>query len=219
MKGDISMPRYIIFDLDGTLTDSGEGIINCASLALRHFGLPVPDRQTMGAFVGPPLRKTFIKFGVPEEKAEEAVAVYRSRYMTIGKYENTPYEGILQVLEELKKRGYSLYVATAKPEEMAVDILHKFGLAPYFDKICGASMDASRDTKALILAYLLEQLPPRREGDTIMVGDTAFDVVGAAAHGIPTVGVSWGYGSACELKEAGAVCILSKPQDLLTYFN
>jgi len=212
------MSRCIIFDLDGTLTDSGEGIINCAALALRHFGLPVPDRQTMGAFVGPPLRQTFVKFGVPEEKAEEAVAVYRSRYTTVGKYENTPYEGIRQVLEELQRRGYLLYVATAKPEEMAIDILHKFDLARFFAKICGASMDASRDSKALILTYLLSQLPAEAKKGPVMVGDTAFDVIGAAAHGIPTVGVRWGYGSAEELEAAGAVCILEKPCDLLTYF-
>lgn len=199
------MKKTILFDLDGTLTDSGEGIINCASLALEHFGLPVPDRETMRQFVGPPLRDTFIRFGVPADRAEEAITVYRSRYIPIGKFENTPYPGIRELLERLKAEGHTLYVATSKPEAMSIEILTKFGLAEYFDRICGATMDGSRDEKSKVIAYLLEQAPHVR--DAVMVGDTAFDVLGAAEHGIPTIGVAWGYGKTEDMKAAGAFAI------------
>ena len=109
------MSKTILFDLDGTITDSGEGIMNCAELALRHFGLPVPDRQTMRVFVGPPLDKTFMEFGVPADQTGEAIRVYRSRYTTIGLFENFPYPGIEEVLKKLQANGHRLFVATSKP--------------------------------------------------------------------------------------------------------
>lgn len=211
------MKKTILFDLDGTLTDSGEGIINCASLALEHFGLPVPDRTTMRQFVGPPLRDTFIKFGVPADKAEEAITVYRSRYIPIGKFENTPYPGIRQLLEKLQAEGHRLYVATSKPEAMSVEILEKFDLAKYFDRICGATMDGSRDEKAQVIAYLLAHTDDAEYA--IMVGDTAFDVIGAAAHGIPTVGVGWGYGEIADMEAAGAMAIAYSMDELHTLLN
>ena len=117
------MKKTILFDLDGTLTDSGEGIINCATLALRHFGLPIPSYADMRTFVGPPLRDSFIRFGVPADQADEAIRVYRSRYIPTGMFENTPYPGIRELLEALRAEGYTLYVATSKPEEMSVTIL------------------------------------------------------------------------------------------------
>lgn len=206
------MKKIILFDLDGTLTDSGEGIINCATLALEHFGLAVPDRETMRQFVGPPLRDTFVKFGVPADKAEEAVAVYRSRYVPIGKYENEPYSGIRELLEKLQAEGHTLYVATSKPEELSIDILNKFDLAKYFDRICGATLDGSRDEKAQVIAYLLEQTGSKE--NAIMVGDTAFDVLGAAAHGIPTIGVAWGYGKVSDMQAAGAKSIAHTMNEL-----
>lgn len=207
------MAKTIIFDLDGTLTDSGEGIINCVELALGHFGLPTPDRQALRVFVGPPLHEMFVKFGVPEEKAEEAVAVYRSRYTTVGKFENTPYPGVHDMLQALKDRGHTLLVATSKPESMAVEIMDKFDLSKYFQRICGASLDRSRSTKEDVIAYLLAQSGTAE--NLVMVGDTAFDVVGAAAHGIPTVGVSWGYGSVEEMQNAGAAAIANTMEELL----
>ena len=128
-------------------------------------------------------------------------------------FENTPYPGIKELLETLKKENYTLYVATSKPEEMSVTILERFGLAPYFDRICGASIDSSRSTKDAVIAYLLEQSGAKE--DMVMVGDTKYDVLGAKAHGIPTIGVSWGYGSAEEMMEAGAVAIADTTQQLL----
>ena len=207
------MQKAILIDLDGTLTDSGEGIINCAILALEHFGLPIPSREEMRVFVGPPLHESFIKHGVPADLADEAVRIYRSRYIPIGKFENTPYPGIRELLEALKSEGHKLYVATSKPEAMSVEILEHFDLAKYFDQICGATMDTSRSSKEAVIEYLLQQ--NGRADNMIMVGDTKFDVIGAKAHGIPTIGVSWGYGEVADMEEAGAVGIANTAEELL----
>lgn len=207
------MKKTILFDLDGTLTDSGEGIINCATLALRHFGLPIPSYTDMRTFVGPPLRDSFIRFGVPADQADEAIRVYRSRYIPTGMFENTPYPGIRELLEKLRAEGYTLYVATSKPEEMSVTILEKFDLAKYFHRICGASIDSSRSTKDAVIAYLLESSGAKE--DMVMVGDTKYDILGAKAHGIPAIGVGWGYGKVEEMEEAGAVGIADSMEQLL----
>ena len=211
------MPKAILFDLDGTLTDSGEGIFNCATVTLEHFGLPVPSREEMRVFVGPPLRDTFFKYGVPSDRLDEAVAVYRKRYVPIGMFENRPYDGIEALLKDLKAQGHRLYVATSKPEWMAVEILKKFELAPYFEIIAGATMDGVRDAKADVIAYLLEQVGEISEA--IMVGDTAFDVIGAAAHKIPTIGVSWGYGTIESMVSAGAAGIAHTTDELYVLLN
>ncbi|MBQ6889484.1 MAG: HAD family hydrolase [Oscillospiraceae bacterium] len=207
------MTKNILFDLDGTLTDSGEGIINCAILALEHFGLPIPSREALRVIVGPPLDQSFIRFGVPADRTDEAIRVYRSRYTTIGKFENYPYPGIRETLEALQKAGHRLFVATSKPETMSVEILEKFELAQYFELICGATMDGSRSHKADVIAYLLGKVGSLE--NVVMVGDTKFDVLGAKEHGIATVGVAWGYGTREEMLEAGAVAIAEKPEDLL----
>jgi phosphoglycolate phosphatase len=204
--------KAVFFDLDGTLTDSGEGIINCAILALEHFGLPIPSREALRVFVGPPLDQSFINHGVPADKTDEAIRVYRSRYTTVGKFENFPYPGVEELLQKLKNEGCRLFVATSKPEGMSVEILEKFGLAHYFEKICGATLDGSRSHKADVIAYLLGQV----EGveNVVMIGDTAFDVIGAKAHGIPTIGVSWGYGKVSDMTDAGAVSIANSMEEL-----
>ncbi len=209
--------KNIFFDLDGTLTDSGEGIINCATLALEHFGLPVPTREQMRVFVGPPLDKTFVQFGVPEDKAQEAIDVFRSRYLVVGKFENTPYPGIRKLLETLKAQGHRLFVATSKPEATAVEILHKFELANYFEVICGATFDSGRVHKADVIAYLLKKIGNAE--NILMVGDTEFDVIGAAAHGIATIGVAWGYGEVSAMEKAGAKAIAHTMDELLAYIN
>lgn len=205
--------KTILFDLDGTLTDSGEGIINCAIMTLEHYGLPVPSRETLRVFVGPPLTESFKNHGVPADKVDEAVEIYRSRYQPIGKFENHPYEGIREMLGELKAQGHTLYVATSKPEKTAVEVMEHFDLAKYFDRICGATFDRSRSSKEAVIAFLLEQ--NGRADNMVMVGDTHFDVIGAAAHGIPTIGVAWGYGEVEKMQQAGAAAIAQTPQELL----
>ena len=209
--------KAIFFDLDGTLTDSGEGIINCATLALEHFGLPVPSREEMRVFVGPPLDQTFIKYGVPAEKAQEAIEVFRSRYRTVGKFENFPYPGIREALQTLKEQGHRLFVATSKPEVLANEVLGHFALTEFFEQIAGATLDGSRSHKADVIAYLLSLTGD--VGQTLMVGDTAFDVTGAAAHGIPTIGVSWGYGKVEDMEKAGAKAIAHSMEELIFLLN
>ena len=209
--------KAIFFDLDGTLPDSGEGIMNCATLGLQHFGLPVPSREEMRVFVGPPLDQTFIKFGVPEDKTDEAIAVFRSRYRTIGKYENFPYPGIREALQTLKAQGHRLFVATSKPEVLANEVLEHFGLSEVFEQIAGATLDGSRSHKADVITYLLGLTGD--VGQTIMVGDTAFDVLGAAQHGIPTIGVSWGYGEVPDMEKAGAIAIAHTMEELIFLIN
>ncbi len=211
------MEKAILFDLDGTLTDSGEGIINCATLALEHFGLPVPDRQTMRVFVGPPLDQTFIQFGVPADKAHEAIAVYRSRYTTIGKFENTPYSGIESLLQQLKAQGHRLFVATSKPEGLSIEILEKFGLAKYFEMVCGATLDGSRSKKEDVIAYLFQQAG--QAAQVAMVGDTKYDIIGAKAHNITAIGVAWGYGEVADMEAAGADAIAYTMDELFDLLN
>ena len=197
--------KAILFDLDGTLTDSGEGIINCAILALEHFGLPVPSRKELGVFVGPPLNKSFMEFGVKEDQVDEAIRVFRSRYLTKGKFENFPYAGIPEMLANLQALGHDLYVATSKPEDTALEIMDHFDLSKYFTRICGATMDEARNSKDKVIAYLLDTCG--RGENIVMVGDTVYDVVGAKAHNIPTIGVAWGYGNVEDMEHAGAQAI------------
>ncbi len=204
--------KTILFDLDGTLTDSGEGIINCALMTLERYGLPLPSREEMRVFVGPPLSKSFAEHGIPADEIENAIAIYRSRYVPIGKFENTPYPGIRELLEKLVNDGFRLYVATSKPEAVSVEILEHFDLAKYFTRICGASLDSSRSSKADVIAYVLSLAPDAR--NLIMVGDTEFDVLGAKAHKIPTIGVSWGYGEVVDMRNAGAAAIADSMDEL-----
>lgn len=213
------MHRYqtILFDLDGTLVDSGEGIIKCATLALETLGKPVPAPALMRTFVGPPLRDSFLRFGCSEAETEKGIRIYRSRYTVSGKYEGFVYPGIEALLEQLKEDGCRLYVATSKPEATAIDVLTKFDLAPYFDQITGATFDGSRSTKSEVIAYLLDTVGTVE--NALMVGDTSFDILGAAAHRIPAVGVSWGYGDVPEMAEAGAVCIADNPEQLYRFIS
>lgn len=204
--------KAVLFDLDGTLTDSGEGIINCAVLALNHFGIPVEDRNALRVFVGPPLHDSMVRFGVPKDRVEEAIIVFRSRYHTVGKFENFPYPGIRTLLEKLKAAGVRLFIATSKPETTANEVLEHFELNQYFEEICGSTMDGSRSTKEDVIAYLFSKIGSVEQ--VVMVGDTTYDVLGAAAHGIRTIGVSWGYGEVADLQAAGAAAIANTTEEL-----
>ena len=206
------MAKSILFDLDGTLTDSGEGIMKCAVYALSKYGIEAPSEAELRTFVGPPLTESFARFGVPQDQLTNAIEYYRERYIPIGRFENTPYPGIRELLKKLKDDGHKLYVATSKPEMMSIDILEHFDLAQYFDQICGASTDLSRSSKEAVIAYLLEKCGAQE--NAIMVGDTAYDVIGAKKHGIPTIGVDWGYGLNEDMKKAGAIAIAYTAEQL-----
>lgn len=205
----------ILFDLDGTLVDSGEGVLKCAELALRHFDLPIPTPEEMRTFVGPPLRDSFLRFGCTEEMAQEAIAVYRRRYTTVGKFELFVYPGIEKLLQDLTAAGCKLYVATSKPETVSVEILQHLGLARYFTYIAGADQDKGRSTKSEVIAHLLAQVG-NLDG-ALMVGDTAYDVIGSAQHGIPCAGVSWGYGTLESIEAAHPAIIVHSTEELLAF--
>lgn len=205
----------ILFDLDGTLVDSGEGVLKCAELALRHFDLPIPTPEEMRTFVGPPLRDSFLRFGCTEEMAQEAIAVYRRRYTTVGKFELFVYPGIEKLLQDLTAAGCKLYVATSKPETVSVEILQHLGLARYFTYIAGADQDKGRSTKSEVIAHLLAQVG-NLDG-ALMVGDTAYDVIGSAQHGIPCAGVSWGYGTLESMEAAHPAIIVHSTEELLAF--
>lgn len=198
----MSQYESVIFDLDGTLTDSGEGITKSAAYALKKMGLHVPDLNSLRIFVGPPLAETFPKFGVPSEKTDEAIRYFRERYTGPGKFENKPYAGIENLLKELKKDGLKLYVATSKQENVSLEILSHFHLDGYFDQIAGARGDIVN--KDDVIRFLLSDISTEK---CVMVGDTKYDVIGALKLNIPCIGVAWGYGSVEEMKKAGAIGI------------
>ncbi len=211
------MTKAILFDLDGTITDSGEGIMNCVAYTFEKYGLPVPSTADLRTFVGPPLQDKFQEFGIPADEALKAVDVYRERYVPVGIYENSPYPGIDNLLHTLQTQGHRLFIATSKPEVMAHSVLDRFDLTKYFEVVAGATLDGTRDTKSDVIAYLLDQIGGI--SNAVMVGDTHYDVLGAAAHNIPCIGVSWGYGTTKQMQEAGAIAIADTMDELLTLIN
>jgi len=198
------MQKHLLFDLDGTLTDPAEGITKSVAHALRKRGIEVNDLATLNCFIGPPLIDSFMKYyGLDEDDARRAVTDYREYFVPQGMFENTVYDGIPALLADLKAGGYTLIIATSKPEPFAVKILEHFGLAHHFDRICGASLDEKRSTKADVVAYTLAQCGIT-SAESIMIGDRHHDVDGAHANGLAAIGVLWGYGDRAELAAAGA---------------
>ncbi len=185
-------PQLVLFDLDGTLTDSAEGIVASFRHALTEVGAPVPDGDLVGRIVGPPMHQTLHGMGLGEY-ADTAVAAYRADYVARGWSMNSVFDGIPQLLADLKSEGVRLAVATSKAEPTARRILAHFGLDDFFEVIAGASPDGNRADKADVVAYALAQLQPLPDR-VLMVGDRRHDVDGAAQHGIDTVVVGWGYG-------------------------
>lgn len=207
--------EYIFMDLDGTITDSREGITNCFEYALSHFGIEVADKAQLEQYIGPPLEESFREgFGMSHEQAVLAVQKYRERFIPTGMYENKVYDGIEDALRRLKEAGKVLVVATSKPEYMAVTILKHFGLEGYFDDICGADDEAGRNYKDEVLRYALEKHEITDMSDVLMVGDRKYDVIGAAMCGISCMGVLYGFGSRTELEEAGAAYLAETPEEM-----
>lgn len=197
--------KYILFDLDGTLTDPMVGITRSVQHALRAYGINEEKLEKLCPFIGPPLKESFMKYyGFPEAQAEEAIEKYREYFRVTGIFENNVYDGIEDMLRELKARGGILLVATSKPEEFALQILEHFHLSQYFDYVCGASMDEKRVKKGEVIGYALERAGIRQADEAVMVGDREHDVMGAHENGMDCVGVLFGYGSREELEEAGA---------------
>ena len=204
----------VLFDLDGTLTDPGIGITNSVIYALAKLGIAVEDRSVLYKFIGPPLHQSFMDFyGFNREKAEAAVAYYREYYREKGIFENKVYEGIVDLLECLRREGKILLIATSKPELFARQIAEHFGLAEYFDIIAGSDFEGVRDTKGKVIAYALEQCRNRTRS-AVMVGDRFHDIEGAKENNMDSIGVLFGYGTKEELEQAGADHIAECPKDI-----
>lgn len=209
--------RYntVIFDFDGTVCDTGEGILKSAKYALDYFGYDTPeDYRELTCFIGPPLLITFQeKFGADPVKAEELVKKFRERYTNTGLYESCLYDGIISLLKRLKANNIKLGIASSKPQNYIEALLEKFGIKSLFDCICGVSFKADCESKASIIGRCLTELGTNAK-ETIMVGDTHFDIDGAKLNQIDGVGVLWGYGSKFELIEAQAKFIAEKVDDI-----
>ena len=207
----------ILFDLDGTLTDPGEGITNSVAYALRKYGIEVSDRSELYKFIGPPLKDSFMKYyGFDEDKAEEAIAYYREYFRDTGIFENRVYEGVEDMLRGLHADGKRIVLATSKPEEFAIRILEHFGLRKYFTVVAGASMDSSRSKKGDVIAYAISLCESFDKYTAVMVGDREHDIIGAKENGLKSIGVLYGYGDEKELKTAGADYIVSSPIEVLS---
>ncbi|NQJ29665.1 HAD family hydrolase [Streptococcus suis] len=208
------MYQTILFDLDGTLTDSGQGILNSVAYALEKMGIEEPDTANLNRFIGPPLYESFSRFyQLSPEDTQSAVGAFRVYFKEKGMFENQLYPGIIPLLEELRTAGKTLVIATSKPEIFAKQILEHFGIAHYFDVIAGASLDSSRISKADVIGYAINQLEafPKH---AVMIGDREHDIEGARMHQLPAIGVLYGYGSKQEFEKAGATMIVETVQDL-----
>ncbi len=215
------MKEYLLFDLDGTLTDPKLGITTCVQYALKAFGIEELDLDKLEPFIGPPLKDSFMQFyHMPEEQALAAVEKYRERFKEIGLFENRVYIGIPEMLKKLQKKGMHLAVASSKPTVFVERILEHFGMKQYFEVIVGSELDGTRVNKDEVVAEALRQLfgeCPVEKDKVYMIGDRKFDVEGARIQGVESVGVSYGYGSLQELQEAGADYIVESPGEL-SYF-
>ncbi len=213
----ITGKKYLLFDLDGTLTDPGKGITNGFINAIDYFHRPIPSYQELCKFIGPPLKESFMRFlGWSEADTLTGIKKYREYYSTTGLFENEVYAGIPQLLEKLQAAGYILYVATSKPEDFSVRITDTFDLSKYFVKVCGSAMDETRTTKTEVIAYVMEcaGLTEADKPAMLMIGDRHHDIDGARNTGIDSCGILWGYGSREELETAGADWIAATVDEL-----
>ena len=208
--------KYVLFDLDGTLTNSQEGIVNSVIYALRKMGYDLPKKEELLSFIGPPLRDSFKKYcNMDGGGAEAAVKLYRERYSKKGLYELSVYEGVYETLEKITERGQIAVIATSKPEGFTKKILEKTELAKYFSLVVGSELDGTRDRKSEVIEEALRLLGEPDRKDVIMVGDTHFDVEGAMINGISCIGVTYGFAKDGELINAGAVSCVEHFSDLL----
>ena len=212
--------NYVFFDLDGTLTDSAEGITKSARHALEALGIEPKD--DLKSFIGPPLYESFKElYGLSLEESDLAIKYFREYFSERGVYEHRLYDGIRELLSSLKERGKSLVLATSKPEKFAISILEQYKLEPLFSFICGASMDETRCEKADVISYAIDQIA---EADgiskenikisSVMIGDRRHDILGAKKCGLISIGVTFGFGSREELSLAGADFIIDSPKEI-----
>lgn len=216
-----SRPTHVLLDLDGTLTDSAPGIMASLRTAFTETGLPVPGDDRLRGYVGPPLGLSLTRAGLTDEQAEGVVAVYRRELEAGGMYDNAVFDGVAELLAALRDAGTVLVVATAKPQPLARPIVEHFALDRYLadglDSVFGPALEGAghHTGKEKVVARALAASGGDQEGAAaVMVGDREHDVHAAAANGLPTVGVTWGYGEPGELREAGAAAVVGSPAEL-----
>lgn len=210
------MYEFILFDLDGTLTESGQGIVNSVVYALKKMGIKENDKTKLEKFVGPPLLDSFMKYyDFTEEEAKQAVILYREYFTEKGIYEAPLYKGIETILKYLKYSGKTLYVATSKPEVYARRILQHLQVDNYFADIVGSNLDGTKVKKDEIISFLLEKNGIADKSKVIMVGEREHDIIGAKKVGVDSLGVLYGYGDYQELESAGATYIIEKLDDIV----
>lgn len=214
------MYKLILFDLDGTLTESGEGITKSVQYALNKIGKPEPDLEKLRVFVGPPLKEQFMKYAqVDEDTAKQAVVYYRERYTDIGIFENAVYPGVEEMLALLRRKGYLLAVASSKPEVYVMKILEYFGLDGYFQEIVGSELGGGRTGKADVIEEALRRTGyAGRRSEVLMVGDKEHDIFGARTCGLECLAVSYGYGTMEELTAAEPIQIVDSADELTNFF-
>ncbi|MCC8940220.1 HAD family hydrolase [Bradyrhizobium sp. Arg68] len=208
----------IFFDLDGTLTDPKPGITGSIQYALEKLGRKVPTQDELTWCIGPPLRASFAMLLGGEEYADRAIELYRERFGTVGLFENSVYPDIAEVLAALRATPRRMFVATSKPHVFATRIIAHFGLSEHFDHVFGSELDGTRVNKVELLAYALERTGAD-PASAVMIGDRSHDVIGAKRNGIRAVGVTYGYGSAEELREAGASQLCATPRAVLHHIH
>ena len=212
------MYKYLFFDLDGTLTDSQEGITKSVSYALINLGYEDIPFEEKKKFIGPPLLDSFMNIcKMDEETAREAIRIYRSRYSDVGKYENTPYDGIPMLLKKLKEENKVLVIASSKPTEFVVDILKKFEILDYFDIISGADLAGTKGSKEDVISEALKELDlsDEEKKEVVMIGDRHYDIIGANNFGLDSIGVGYGFAeSKEELIDAGCTHYAETVEDL-----
>ena len=215
------MYKAIFFDLDGTLTESGEGITKSVQYALEKLGKPEEDLDKLRVFIGPPLMEQFMKYAdIDETEARKAVEYYRERYAVKGIFENQPYEGVENLLRELKGRGYILAVASSKPEYYVTKILDYFNLSSYFEVVVGSEINGARTIKTEVIEEALKRLNMSdRRKEVLMIGDKEHDVLGAREAGLDCVAVGYGYGTKEELTAAQPLKIVASVDELLRFFD
>ena len=212
--------QYCFWDLDGTLTDSAPGITHSVRYAMEQMGKPVPPEKDLTCFIGPPLLYSFENYlGLSPKDSQTAVDHYRVCYRAGAMLECNVYDGVRETLEELNRRGIICVLATCKPHEFANKIIEHFDLKKYFSFVSGPEMDGTRNEKHEVIAYALENLGIPSPTSVLMVGDRRDDVVGAARCNMDCIGVEWGFGTREELVTAGAMQVISKPQELLRFFE
>lgn len=214
--------RAILFDLDGTIINSEEGITKCVQYALKAYGIEEPDRNKLLCFIGPPLDPVFReKYGMTEEEAWQSVQKYRERFDVEGIFECCLYDGVKETIMDLKKKGYTLALASSKPETACRRILEHFGLTPYFDEVVGSTLDGSISTKQEVLEELgrrMERFKIHKD-EMCLIGDTKYDAAGAKAFGIRCIGVTYGFGTREELLAAGAEAVFEQIEEVERYIE